>query len=1094
MVHLSKVAHRPKRSSRTSAGVISRHPGNELARVRVVTATLRKPIRASTAQEGIWVTEQSGTAAGSYIMPLVVWFDGNLVVSALEAACSDIIRRHTLLRCSAQYRDGKLVLVETGQPALQVVPMWVKEDDDHISSAVADHLASEIRRGFDLAHEPLFRMLLVLTGGKRHAFIAVAHHLIFDGISKDILLSDLALAYNERKYGKEPVFSILTQSVDDILDEQRRIAEDRRADATTFWANRWRPEHTPVLPGLRFVPAAGEAGEAWASEIDAEAVDVLSRAAKDSKRTRFDLLLTGLHVLLFKYGNRGSSVAIDVSTRTSALRHVGSFVNELPVFVDLHADLTFNEAVDRVATELRDLNGFRTVPLSRAGIRMPISTTVAPVSMSYRVSTKSPDFDGVSTKVDWLTYNGTVHGALHIQMLDREDLSSTSCPSRTIKVSVQYSPRAVSSRDVKRTMAHLENVLRAACANPAVKIRDIPLMGAEERAMVLGYSSGPVRPYDLRQTVVSVFRQRAVENSEAPALTFEGNTITYMTVDELSERVARHLLTRGIGAGTVVALKLKRSPLLPITMLGVLKSGAAYLPIDSECPRERIEYMLSDSEAALIVTDDDKQLRRPFANGRRSVRVVDVKQLTGHVAETQGKEQPSRLSLAAVPSAGDLAYIIFTSGSTGRPKGVEVDHRSLANLMSAFGELIGEVKGHWLAHTAPSFDIAAIELMYPLLVGGRVVLAGDREAFDGAALVDLLSRERVSHVQATPSGWSMLIAAGFNHPGIVAVSGGETLPPRLAREIHQRAGRLINIYGPTEGTIWCIASDVDPDSRQLPIGRPLSNTSAYVVDSDLELLPIGVPGELCIGGECVARGYRNRSELTQERFRFDKFHSDDSGQETTSRRLYMTGDVAQLNDAGELLLMGRMDSQVKLRGHRIELGEIETALTEHGHVMQAAVVLHGDNIDGKLVAYVSPKSGESCGISDLRAHLERMLPGHMVPSAYIVLDQLPVTSNGKLDRSRLPDPIFPLRVRVTGPTDELTEDVRQMVCRELSVDWINDDDDLFDLGAHSLSMLRIMGRIMARYGVDIPIDMMFDTPTLSAVVDAIKSVDGTEGQ
>ena len=496
--------------------------------------------------------------------------------------------------------------------------------------------------------------------------------------------------------------------------------------------------------------------------------------------------------------------------------------------------------------------------------------------------------------------------------------------------------------------------------------------------------------------------------------------------------------------------------------------------------------MLSDAEAALFITDDDEQLSRFPVHGGQGVRTLDIRQLTSDECNDRLATTSRPGSPLAGPRPSDLAYIIFTSGSTGRPKGVEVAHRSLVNIMYTFGDLVGEERNEWLAHTSPSFDIAAIELIYPLLVGGRVVLADDREALDGAALLALARREGVSHVQATPSGWSMLIMAGFSPSDIVAISGGETLPPSLARDIRARTRRLINTYGPTEGTIWCTGSDIGVDAQQVSIGRPLPNTTAYVVNADLQLLPIGVPGELCIGGECVALGYRNRRELTEERFRPDPFCKGLSG----LNRVYMTGDVAQLSDEGELVLIGRRDTQVKLRGHRIELGEVEAALTDHECVSQVAVVLQGDSIEGRLVAYVSPKRGASCEASDLRAHVGRTLPTYMIPSTYVILDQLPVTPNGKLDRLQLPAPdlIPPVHVRDSRQADELTEDVRKIFCDELSLDWVGDDDDLFDLGAHSLNMLRIIGRIIARHGVDIPIEMMFDAPTLSAVVDAIRSV------
>jgi amino acid adenylation domain-containing protein len=1060
-----------------------------------VTSAPHNALRASTAQEGIWVTEQAGIAAGAYTMPLVVWLYGDLDVRALEQACSDLIRRHALLRCTAHDYDGRLILVDTTAPSLRLVTSQAPKSRRTPSAVVAEHVALEIDRGFDLASGPLFRMSLISLRPQLHVFIAIAHHIIFDGISKDLLLSDLAESYNARKNSSQPHLDPLTESVAETLDKQRRMVEEARPDAARYWAHRWRPTSTPILPGLRRLPSLGESGEAYTSEMASEVVGALAFAVEKLHRTRFELLLAGVHVLLFRYGNRDSSVAVDVSTRVTPLRHIGLFVNELPVFVDLQPDATFSEVALRVATELRDIKSFRAVPLARAGVDLPIVTAVAPVSLSYRARAALPHFDGLSIKVEWIIFNGTARNALHLQVVDShlaDDRPKCTPKERPIELSVQYCPRVMGGSDVKRIVSHLETLLRTACARPDLRIKDLPLMMEEERGFVVGHSSGPQRSYDLSQTVVSLFRRTAVQRNHSTAVTFGEARLSYLMLDALSDRVAHGLLAAGVGAGTIVALKLKRSLLLPVAMLGVLKSGGAYLPIDAACPPERAQYMLSDAQAALLVTDDERQMS-PFPPDQ-SVCKLDIRQLaSGHEDERRPASPRSVPSLAG-PTPDDLAYVIFTSGSTGRPKGVEIVHRSLMNVMYAFGELVGDGRNEWLAHTSLSFDIAAIELLYPLLVGGRVVLAGDAETRDGPALLSLIRREGVSHVQATPSGWTSLMAAGSNLPGVVAISTGEPLPLSLAHDIRARTQRLINAYGPTEGTIWCTGCDIGSDAEEVSIGRPLPNTTAYVVDADLQLLPIGIPGELCIGGECVASGYRNHPELTEERFRPDPFLKNPSALERSIRRLYMTGDVARLRDDGGLVLMGRRDNQVKLRGHRIELGEVEAALIAQVGVLQAAVTLQGGSIDGRLIAYVSPKRGATCEASDLRAQLGRVLPSYMVPSTYIILDHLPVTPNGKLDRSRLPaaDVAPPLQVRDRGQADELTEDVRQIVCGVLSRDWVGEDDDLLDLGAHSLNMLSIIGHIRTRHEVEIPIGMLFDAPTLFAIVNAIKSVTAPE--
>ncbi|MFC7760211.1 amino acid adenylation domain-containing protein [Catellatospora bangladeshensis] len=479
-------------------------------------------------------------------------------------------------------------------------------------------------------------------------------------------------------------------------------------------------------------------------------------------------------------------------------------------------------------------------------------------------------------------------------------------------------------------------------------------------------------------------------------------------------------------------------------MLAVLRAGAAYVPVDPSYPQARQELILADADPALI--------------------------LEGLDAVPQARPG------GAVPAG--TAYVMYTSGTTGRPKGVVVPHSALANLLLGMAEAVGSRPGdRWLGLTPLSFDISGLELFLPLVTGGRLVIASDLSALEGRAVAALIEREGVTHVQATPSGWQVLLEAGFDGPAVTALAGGEALPPDLARRLRARTARLINVYGPTETTIWSTADEIPDQPDTVTIGRPIANTRTYVLDPAGRPLPAGVWGELCIGGDGVADGYLRRPDLTAERFVPDPFGPG---------RLYRTGDRCRWSADGRLVYGGRDDGQVKIRGHRVELEEIEAHLREHPGVAQAAVTLRG----GELAGYLVPRD-TAPDAAELRRHLGQRLPAATVPTSWTVLDRLPLTPSGKLDRAALPEPVLsrtaaPVRDTRASGDDELVETLRAIWQEVLSVEDVGDDEDLFDLGGHSLTITRISVRITQQLGRDVPLDVFFDTPTIAEIAQYLR--------
>ncbi|MEV7964452.1 amino acid adenylation domain-containing protein [Sphaerisporangium sp. NPDC088356] len=1014
---------------------------------------------ASPAQHGIWITERTGAAGAAYRMPLVLTFEGGLDIPAMRGACEAVLARHPLLGTVPAEVDGVLRLVPAGVP-----PSVVLEDLSGVDPSGAVRAHTE--RPFDLARGPLAGFALLTLSPVRHQVVFTAHHLVFDGISKDVLVRDLAAFYRERVTGTpaglpEPAYSHREHG--EHVEREREEVAALRDEAAAFWRRRWTDPPQPTLPGHARAVRAAEPGQ-----VIEVVLDDIARVATSLGVTGFEFLLACLHALLRRYGNEQVVVAVDVSTRTPASRdQVGLFVNELPVVTRPGLDMTFAGFAQGVRDELRQMYRFRRVPLTLAAGGISPRAALAPISLSYRERDPDPVFPALDVTVDRTMFSGAARNTLHIQAVDS---------SEGLALGFQFSPDAVAPRTVEALAGHLRTLIDGVAADAGLRLADLPILTPDERRALDGWNatSRPVPAV----TVTQLFEERARTTPDAVAVVCGEREVTYAELDAAADRLAGLLRERGTGPGTLVAVHLERSPEMVAGVLAVLKAGGAYLPLDPGYPEERLAFVLRDAGAALVL-GRERLPDPPCVTG-----VPDLPGGTVPVLELGDLASwPGTAVRLAPPVPGDLAYVIYTSGSTGRPKGVEVEHRSLTNLLLAMRDELGAGDGDvWLGLTTLAFDISALELLLPLITGGRVVVVPEASTRDGAALRRLIEDRSVSHVQATPSSWRLLLDAGLDSPGLVALTGGEPLPLPLARELRERVGRLVNVYGPTETTVWSAIAEIPEAPEEVTIGVPLANTRIHLLDERLAPMPAGVPGEICVGGAGVARGYLDRPALTAERFLADPYGPSGS-------RLYRTGDLGRRRPDGQVEFLGRADTQVKIRGHRVELGEIEARLLEHPLVAEAAVVLRPE--DQRLVAYVVPKSEPGVGLTaGLREHLARALPGVMVPGVFVPLDRLPLTPARKLDRAALPDP--PARAEEVSPppgaADPLVGEVTRIWEEVLKMDGIGPDEDLFDLGGHSLTVTQIASRIRKRLGVDVELDVFFDTPTIDGVVAAIRLV------
>ncbi|MCM2389609.1 non-ribosomal peptide synthetase [Streptomyces albipurpureus] len=1017
-------------------------------------------IPTSPAQQGIWVNERLGPLGSVHHMPFAVHFEGVLNEAALTAACADLAAQHPALSRAIREEDGLPVLIPAATPQLT------------IRQTTAARLTAELAElsavPFDLAIGPPARFTLLRTDRTHATLLVVAHHIAFDGASTDVFLRDLAARYAHRTGGgPAPAPSPLATAT--TGGEETAVGPLALAAASAHWADRPLPEAAVLLPGLLAEPSDGVGpGAAVSFDVHPQLRADLAVTAEKLGVTLFELLLAALHTLLSRYGNERPAVAVDLGTRSpETVDRIGVHVNELPVVTAPEPRLPFGEFAREVRTELRAGYPHRGVPLARAVRGLRPGVALAPVSFTYRRRIAPVEFVGLSTTIDWVLFPGTARGALRVHLVDGPD---------RLGVLLMYRTRLLAHDRAERIGAHLRQLLASIVAAPGAALADLSLVDEAESAPVRGPAAAPEA---MGATLPSLLIGAFASHPERVAVHSGELTYTYAQLAAGARELAGRLVAVGVTPGTVVAVCAERSPEMLAAVLAVTLAGGVYLPVDPTYPSERIAFVLADAGAPVALAQR-RTAERVAGQGR--ILLLDDLLCTAGAPATDPVVLPT-------VTPDDLAYLIYTSGSTGRPKGVEVPHGALAHLLLAFrGQLAATPEDSWLAVTSLSFDISALELLLPLVTGGRVVIADEAQVRDGRALTGLVERHAVTHLQATPSGWRLMLDAGLRAPGLTALSGGEALSLPLARRLRERVGRLWNVYGPTETTIWSTSAELPPAPREVSIGHPIAGTTALILASDGRPVPHGVAGELALGGAGLARGYRNRPELNADRF---ITHTE------TGARYYRTGDLARLRPDGGLDCLGRLDDQIKLRGHRIELGEVEARLQEHPAVATAAVAVRGSAEEPRgqvLAAYPVWRVGLPIPTTaELRAFLALTLPDVMVPAVFHPLPRLPLTPNGKTDRRSLPEPVHeqptndPASVtdQSDEPWDELTTEVAAIWCEVLGLPSIGLYDDLFDLGAHSLTITQVAARIRRRLGAEVPLQVFYDEPTVAAVSDAV---------
>ncbi|SNT39552.1 amino acid adenylation domain-containing protein [Streptosporangium subroseum] len=1020
----------------------------------------------SYGQQRLWFLHRFDPSDPSYNTSYVYTLKGRLDTVALEAAFTAVAARHESLRTRFREVAGEpLAIVDPPSP---VTLERLTAPGEKEAFALVSTLTNA---AFDLAAAPPFRVSLIEIGPDEHVLCVVLHHINGDGWSLNILRTEVAAHYGSR--GTAPLPDLPLQ-----YGEHTRLlhASGSELRELQWWAGQLAGVPSLELPTDRPRPAQRtSAGSEVEFQIDADLAAAVGALGRRTRCTPYMVLLSAYQVLLARHTGQtdfcvGTPSAGRGSTELETM--IGFLSTTLVLRCDLSGDPTFGDLLKRTRKVVLNALSRQDVPFERlvAELDMERDLSRTPLFQTLFAFHTHGDATDPLPGVDAEPFpNGWFPARLDLSM----DL--TPIDDGRLFGTVIYSTDLFDRETVERLVDRFKELLAAVVADSEARVGSLRIMPDTELGLLERWNETEAELPEV--TLVDLLLEQAAATPDAVA----AGTLTYAELAGLAAELAGRLASAGIGRGSLVAIQMERGTDMLVALLGVAMSGAAYLPVDPDYPRARVSYVIGDSGAALVLTSLDDL--PPVPGTPEQPRPDDLLPKTGAPERPDLEDLLLGAGGPARPRPDDTAYVLYTSGSTGRPKGVVVSHRALTNFLLAMRTLVGSSpRDVWLALTSLSFDISALELYLPLVTGGRVVVADAETARDGVRLARLVRDEGVTHVQATPSGWRVLLTGDLPH--VVGLTGGEPLPPRFARELRPRVDRLVNVYGPTETTIWSTAWDVPENPGEIVIGRPIANTTVHVLDPAGHPCPIGVPGELLIGGAGVADGYLGRPALTAERFVPGPAGS----------RVYRTGDRARHRNDGTLEFLGRTDNQVKLRGHRIELGEIEAVLDAHPGVRQAVVAVRGDRLVAFAVPIATPPAEGL--LDELREHAGRELPGYMVPSVFVAVEALPLTPNGKIDRNALPEASAGPERSVTPPRtpgERLVAQVFTEVLGEaLGGAEVGAHDDFFTLGGHSLLATMVTARLTALSGVEIPVREVFLRPTAAGLAELIAGTEGGE--
>ncbi|MFC5861901.1 non-ribosomal peptide synthetase/type I polyketide synthase [Acidicapsa dinghuensis] len=1000
--------------------------------------------------------------------------DEKQIEKALEAA----IHRHDALRSTIDpdgewLRIGSEVKIE-----IPFVDLSALSAEDR-AAVLEKRAAEEASLPFDLVNGPLLRATLFRTASNELVLLMTGHHIVLDGWSANQLLEDMGCIYGAALQHGKPALAPLLPFSSYALREQEDTQAGAYEENERYWVDMFNGR-APVLDLPLDRPRSAVktyGGSTLNTKIGPELYNELKKASSKLGCTLYVTLLSGFQLLLHKLTGQ-QEVVVGISAAGQSVFDnsslVGHCVHFLPMLSELPKPYAAKDHISVTRKRLLDAYDhqeftygtlLRKLKIPRDASRLPLIE----VQFNLEKLGSNVHFEGLRVEMN-ANPKAFVNTDLFLNIVESNDGLSLSC---------DYNADLLDQSTLERWMSSYATLLHEIAVDAGRDVEGLNILDAAERQLVVEEWNRTAVDFGRFEAVHRAFERQAAQTPFRVAVVCNGEEWTYQQLNEYSNRMARHLRRNGIQDGSLVAICVERSHSMLGAVLAVLKAGAAYLPLDPSHPTSRLEMVLADAQVALVLTQE--HLAHSLHTSSRVVCVDSEQQLWA-------RESGTDLDGADSPNA--LAYVIYTSGSTGRPKGVAIEHGALTNLLRSMEQKPGlQSQDVWVSVTTLSFDIAALEIFLPLMVGARVVIATRDQVIDGNQLLKLAEQSQATVLQATPSGWRMMLEAGWQgQPRLKVLCGGEALPHDLAEQLLERSDEVWNMYGPTETTIWSSATKLEKPVGQISVGPPIANTQFYVVDDRLQPVPMGVAGELCIGGDGLARGYWHRPELTEEKFVNSPF---DKG------RIYRTGDLARWHANGRIELLGRTDFQVKIRGFRIELGEIEAALASHPEVRDAVTlaveVRPGDK---RLAAWVDSASPEPpADLSDqLYALLGAKLPEYMRPAVITILQSLPRTANGKIDRKALPAPSFAANVQQRvyhAPETPEQEKLARIWADVLNLERVSITDSIFELGADSLLIFRISARA-GREGLPIQPTQIFQHRTIANLAKVIGEAEATE--
>jgi amino acid adenylation domain-containing protein len=1049
----------------------------------------RRPfMQLSFAQQRLWFLQQMDPESVAYNLLSVMRLQGDLDIDPLERSLHTIILRHEDLRTCFVQRDGTpyTVIVDGGNWKLDRFVLDRREGET-VEAAVTRFTRETTQKPFDLTQGPLFRAYLLQVSSQDFVLIFSMHHIISDGWSMGVIVQELAANYRAFRLNELPHSVELPIQYIDYTEWQRGwLSQDILDHQTKFW--RKQLEGAPAV--VIFPPdhERSAQGAGWGKRakriLSVELTAKLEAFGRANGATLFMTMLSAFMLLLSRYSGLKDVVVGSPSAnrnRTELGDLVGFFVNNLVLRAQVEDGISFLDLLKRVRESTLGAYEHQDVPFDHL-VRELQTDRNPDYSPLFQVMFILQNFALEELKLPGLTISPVEIDAATA----RFDLTAEIYPFRKeLWIFFDYRTDLYDEKTIAELQRNFEYVLECLIAHPETPVESVPLFPSEVTERLLTEGNPAFAPMPANSLLPDALQKFARETPDKIAVRSGNESLTFAQLSDRAENLAHRLKRMGAAPGTLVPVCLQRSTALLTALLAVLKTGAAYVPLDPIYPKRRIAAILEDVKPNVLLTET--ALVPLLEDYREHCLILDA------VPDSSDKDSLECLPHEPLesPSCDSLAYVIFTSGSTGKPKGVEISHGALANFLESMRHAPGFTsQDRILAVTTVSFDIAGLELFLPIYTGGEVIIA--TAPGDLPALLLELEHEKPTVMQATPALWQMLLSSGWEgEANLVVLCGGEALTPGLAAALLPRVKELWNMYGPTETTIWSSALKVtSATGTSVPLGGPIRNTTFYVLDSLQRPVPFGVPGELYIGGDGLARGYFHRPELTAERFVTPSV--------THVERLYRTGDLVRRRRDNTLEFLGRTDFQVKLRGFRIELGEIEHAIRQQPEVSECVVALHETLEKKELVAYIVPRPGESLAYARLRQRLRERIPEYMIPAGAVFLEAFPRLPNGKLDRQRLPAAQIEKTIPEEAADDRVptpTEAAIVGVFRELlHTSRIGLDQRFFDLGAHSLLLVKAHDRLRKELHPKLRLVSFFQYPNIAALAAHIDQNRTREGE